>query len=451
MITGGFSMLRRQVFQPLHGVISQSPRLSYLREIEKTQYLSEERLLDLQWKRLQELLHFVWEHNEYYRDRFERSDLSPASIQSPEDFRRIPILSKSDIRSGCSRLISRGFHSEYLCRAKTGGSTGTALDLYFTEECSEFRNACSLRHDRWAGWEPGEPIAACWGNPQFPKSLKEKLKLRLLQPMIYLDTMNVNHASVTAFVKEWKRVDPTLLFGHAHSLYLLSQYLKEMGIDSLRPRGIISSSMMLMPFERRAIEAVFGVKVIDRYGCEEVGLIGCECDRHAGMHLNIEHLFIEFLRDDGSPSAFGEPGSIVVTDLGNRAMPLVRYRVEDVGVPTDRKCSCGRGLPLMESVTGRMADFLQKKDGSSVAGVSLIENTLTRFPGLAQMQIIQEDYEKFIVNITRGDNFDFGVLDTLTVYLQTIFGAEICVDFRVVDCIEAEKSGKYRFSICNMG
>ena len=88
----------------------------------------------------------------------------------------------------------------------------------------------------------------------------------------------------------------------------------------------------------RPSRQAFGCKVTDRYGCEEVGLIACECERHAGLHLNIEHLYIEFLRPDGSPAASGEEGAIVITDLLNHGMPFIRYRIEDVGVPTERRC-----------------------------------------------------------------------------------------------------------------
>ena len=136
-----------------------------------------------------------------------------------------------------------------------------------------------------------------------------------------------------------------------------------MQIKTIQPKGIICSSMMLLPHERRQIEEVFGVKVINRYGCEEVSLIASECEKHEGLHLNVEHLFIEFIRSDGQDAKPGESGSIIVTDLINKAMPFIRYQIEDSGVPTDRRCSCGRGLPLMSEVTGRLADFLRLTPG----------------------------------------------------------------------------------------
>jgi phenylacetate-CoA ligase len=223
-----------------------------------------------------------------------------------------------------------------------------------------------------------------------------------------------------------------------------------MNFTKIRPKGILSTSMMLIPQERKTIEEVFGVKVTDRYGCEEVSLIGSECEQHDGLHMNIEHLVVEFVSDDGSYAGPGEPGNIVVTDLMNRAMPLVRYRVEDVGILLNRQCSCGRGMPLMGKVTGRVADFLVKQDGTKVAGISLIENTLTDMPGLDQLQIVQESLDHICLNVVPGQGYTTDVGNSLTGYFEGIFGKDVQVQLQLVAEIQPERSGKYRFSICRI-
>jgi phenylacetate-CoA ligase len=346
-------------------------------------------------------------------------------------------------------MISDGLVRSDLLQFRTGGSTGKPLEICITEECSELRNACAWRHDGWAGWKPGEPVGAVWGNPKRPKTMKEYLRARLFGPVIFLDTMNVTEDAVRHFAGEWERVRPTLMFGHSHSIFLLAGYVRKMGITSIRPKGIITSSMMLMEHERGEIEAVFGKKVTNRYGCEEVSLIASECERHAGLHLNIEHLFIEFIREDGTPAKPGEEGKIVVTDLMNLAMPFIRYQVEDVGVPTDRRCPCGRGLPLMEKVAGRTADFLVRSDGSRVAGVSLIENTLTVYPGIEQMQLVQEELDHLLVRVVVNADFSADIESSLVGYFRKQFPGT-AVQIRREATIEQEKSGKFRFAICRI-
>ena len=442
--------LRKNLFEPLDALRSGTPRLSYWKELERSQYLSESNLRQIQWKKLKELLQYIWDNNIFYRERLEQAGMSPDMVLTPDDFKRLPVLSKEDIRTNTRHMISKGYDIKSLLKFKTGGSTGKSLEIYMTEECSELRNACARRHDRWTGWEPGEPIGAVWGNPEIPRDMKSLLKDWFLYPFIYLDTMSLTDESVRAFATEWQRVRPTLLFGHAHSLFVLAEFVEKLKIDCINPRGILSTSMMLMPHERRTMESVFGVKVTDRYGCEEVSLIASECEKHEGMHLNIEHLFIEFLKDDGTTSAPGEPGRIVVTDLMNRAMPFIRYAVEDMGVPSDRKCSCGRGLPMMEHVTGRVADFLIKKDGSRVAGVSLIENTLTKIPGINQMQLVQESVDSIVVKVVPGPDFQETTRVDLSNYFRNLFGEDVDVELQMVHAILPEASGKYRFSICKI-
>ena len=446
-----FPVMRRNVFEPLFLWKAGSSKLSYWCEMEKTQYLPRCQLEDMQWQRLQALWQFLWKYNFFYRQRFQDTGLTPQSLRAPQDIALLPILTKKEIRAHTEQMISEGYTKGQLLHFKTGGSTGRALDIYITEKCSEKRNACARRHDRWTGWEPGEPIGAAWGNPELPKKLKAKVFNWLVQPYVYLDTMEVTSESVQEFARTWKKVQPTLLYGHAHSLFILARLVEQLGLMEIRPRGILSTSMMLLPNERRIIERIFSCKVTNRYGCEELGLIGCECgEGHSGMHLNIEHLVIEFLKEDGTLAKPGEPGHIVVTDLMNRAMPFVRYRVEDVGVPMNRQCSCGRGLPLMSKIEGRVADFLIKPDGTRIAGISLIENTLTSIPGIDQMQIIQEQIDLIKLNIVTGPDFNTQQNKELVSYFRELFDCKVSVHLNVVDEILPEKTGKYRFSICKI-
>lgn len=441
------ALLRRNIFEPLYALKGGSVKLKYWYELEKTQYFPEKTLIQKQWSRVNEILQFVYNKNKFYKRRFDKAGIKPEGIKTAEDFMRIPILTKEEVRQNTHEMISDNFDIENLLRFKTGGSTGKSLELYITEECSEFRNACARRHDRWSGWEVGEPIGAVWGNPDLPGDIKSKLGNWLLQPYIYLDTMGVSEESVSDFAEQWQKVKPTLLFGHAHSLFIIAEYIQKLAIDTIRPKEIISSSMMLLPHERVLIEKVFGVKVFDRYGCEEVSLIASECERHEGMHLNIEHLYIEFLKEDGTNAEEGEQGKIIVTDLMNKAMPFIRYRIEDMGMPLKRKCSCGRGLPLMGKVAGRTADFLVKRDGTKVAGISLIERTLTDIIGIHQMQIIQETIDDIVINIVKDSSFNYESERKLVNEFKAIFGRNVNIQILKVDGIHPEKSGKYRFSI----
>ena len=218
----------------------------------------------------------------------------------------------------------------------------------------------------------------------------------------------------------------------------------------LRPKSIVATSMMLLDNEREIIEQAFGCKVTNRYGCEEVGLIACECEKHRGMHLNLPHLVVELLDANDQPVKPGEPGKIVVTDLNNFAMPLIRYRVEDVGVYSARQCECGRQLPILERLEGRVADFLKLPEGGQVAGISLVERTLTKVPGIEQMQLVQNSLNEVVINRVKGQDYSDKTDALLLEAMREVFNENVTLTIQDVSNIPQEPSGKYRFSICKV-
>jgi phenylacetate-CoA ligase len=438
--------LCKNLTYPLWDLKDGRGRLSELRSLQRSQHWDRSRLQQLQLERFRSMAAYAYEHCEFYR----RRASGPPRINTIEDIREIPVLTKADISGQELSLLSSEFNPEALIGAKTGGSTGVALRVFFDETCQKKRNAAAMRTDGWAGWEPGALIGALWGTPPIPSTPKEKLRNLLHDRVFYLDTMRLDDATMGEFATQIRRRRPPMLFGHAHSLFIFARFLRDGGQQVPRMRGIISTSMMLIESERRVIEQMFGCPVTNRYGCEEVGLIASECEAHHGMHLNAEHVFVEFVLDDGSWAAPGQEGRIVVTDLINHGMPLIRYAVGDLGVPAGRACGCGRGLPLMEGLTGRSADFLRRRDGSMVAGISLVEKTLTAIEGIEQLQIIQNRLDEFVLNVVPAARYDQESERELRQVMHDVFGSDSRIEVVKVGRLSQERNSKYRFSICKI-
>jgi phenylacetate-CoA ligase len=322
-----------------------------------------------------------------------------------------------------------------------------ALKVYVDEDSLQWKRACTLRSDEWSGWRLGEPVAKVWGNPDYRRrGWRGWLRNALLERARYLDTLKMDETALARFARMLHKKQLPLIFGHAHSVYLLADYLRGHGPAGIRPRGIITSAMVLHAWQRRVIEEVFGCPVTNRYGCEEVSLIACECEQHAGLHVNADGVYVEVLRD-GRPALPGEAGSVVVTDLTNRGMPLLRYQVGDVAVLAERHCPCGRGLPLLERVEGREADFVVTADGELISGISLTENFAVQVPGIAQLQIIQESVSRFLFRIVRGPDFGPASLEKIETLAAELFGPGVAYECEYLDTIPPEPSGKYRFCI----
>jgi phenylacetate-CoA ligase len=425
-------------------------RLKECARLQQQQYWSDEKIKVLQTEKLNRLIRHAHDTSNWYKKVIAEIGINLKQPLTLDDLARFPVTTKINIRENTHAFISSKYNADTMPKAKTGGSTGVSLNLFFDEHCQKLRNAAQIFSDSFSGWKPGIRVAAVWGNPPVPKTLKQKIRAFLLERMIYLDTMDLNPSSMGDFVTRWRQFQPEMIFGHSHSIYIFAKYLTEQGIKDLRPHGIVATSMMLLDHEREVIENAFQCKVHNRYGCEEVGLIAVECEKHQGMHINNSHIILECLDENNQPTPPGQAGKLVITDLNNFGMPLIRYRVEDVGVLSDRKCSCGRNTPLLERLEGRVADFLKKPDGGQVAGVSLVERTLTKIAGIEQMQLVQEQLHEILINRVKGAEYTPNTDVQLIAEFRAVFDESVNLVIRDVDKIPQEKSGKYRFSICKI-
>lgn len=426
-----------------------SPYLRHYRRLQQTQFESPDRIRKNQWERVASLLRHAYATTPYWREQLDEFGATPDRIQSWDDYRALPLLTKADLRARAGDMLSLPYSgSVSLHHRKTSGSTGVSVKVVVDDDAQQLQRACTLRSDEWSGWRLGERVAAVWGNPDYLKhGWRGRLRNALLDRATYLDTLKMDEAAMGRFVAQLRQSPPSLLFGHAHSLYLFAEFVKQTSGQGIHPRGIISTAMVLHDWERRRIEEVFACRVTNRYGCEEVSLIACECEKHEGLHVNADAIYLEILRPDGTAAAPGETGRVVVTDLTNRAMPLLRYEVGDMAVFSARNCSCGRGLPLLDRVDGRIADYVVTPRGDLVSGISLTENFAVMVPGIAQLQIVQEEIDRFVFRIVRGPDFGERSVEVIRSLVAERFGPEVRFELDYVERIAPEQSGKYRFCI----
>ena len=445
-----YAPIARHVITPLWAWKERSPYLRHLRFLERSQYRPLEEVQQDQWIRLKRLLIHASQNCSFYHDRLARSNALPETIHSWEDLSRIPLLTKDDIRANRESMIAQNIPRKNLNHKKTSGSTGVSLSFFVDEDSLQWKRACTIRHDRWAGWDIGERIGAIWGNPECFKNWRLWLRNLLLSRNIPLDTLKMDEKAMQTFYEQVRRKKPTLLFGHAHSLYLFARFLQDNALTGIRPRGIISTAMVLHDFERALIEEVFGCKVTNRYGCEEVSLIACECEAHQGLHVNMDTLVVECLRY-GRPAQPAEPGVLVVTDLTNYGMPFIRYQVGDTARMAEKPCSCGRGYPLIESLEGRIADYVRTPHGDNISGISLTENFAMVLEGVKQMQIVQDELDHLLFRVVQGEGERIEELkQDIARLVRQRFGETMRHDIEYVDSIQSETSGKYRFCISKL-
>ena len=289
--------LNRHLMHPLMAWRAGSKHLRHLRELRQTQFDPPEVIRQRQLIALQAQLTHAYATVPHYRAAWDAAGVHPNDVKSLADLEAFPILTKADIRRHERALLSSAFDITKLRVKRTSGSTGVPLTIYIDEQAVQWKTACTLRSDEWSGWRLGQRVAKVWGNPEYRHfGLKGRLRNYFFDRAVYLDTLNLNDARIAEFAASIRRHRPGLIFGHAHSLYLLACSLKKSGVMDVRPNGIISTAMLLHEWQRAAIEKVFRCPVTNRYGCEEVSLIASECEEHRGLHVNADSVYTEVPR-----------------------------------------------------------------------------------------------------------------------------------------------------------
>lgn len=426
----------------------------YLREFEEFQYRDPQAIKESQWSKLGRLIGHAYENCPFYRSRFDAAGLKPSSIQDPSGFRKIPLLTKKDIQESLPALVATNYNLSDLVANKTGGSTGSPLRYYHDRERIISMEASAIRHDRWTGYKVGEKMAGIWGSRtdlSGVRGWKGRIRNLLFRSGAVLDSSSITNESLAHFVEVLREFKPKSILAYANSVYVFAQYCREHGVTDIHPALIITSAEVLHDHERVLIEEVFGCKVFNRYGCREVSVIASECSAHTGLHINADTLYVEFVDDDGQAVSPGQQGNIIITDLLNFGMPFLRYKIEDVGSPSDTVCPCGRTLPLMQMVAGRTTDFIVTPDGRRVSGAALTIYLISNVSGIRQAQIIQDVLDHVTFKIVPGPEFKDSGLAALKQKVPDFFGKDMRFDITYVDSIPKEPSGKYRFTISKVG
>jgi phenylacetate-CoA ligase len=436
----------QRIVYPLYQLISGRRILSRVIEFEQNQWLPPIEINALQELRLQNLLLHAYQQVPFYRTRMESVGFQPESTRSLYILRTLPFLTKDDILTHRDELIASNYSLRSLKLNASGGSSGHILSFYNDRASLDARSAVTIRGDRWAGLEYGTPHARLWGAPldiKIQQRLWNRLNNYLLNRM-WLDCFRLSESLMSEYAKRLQRFHPQVLLGYATALATFARYLQANHIRDIRPKGIISSAETLLDEQREIIETVFGCKVFNRYGCREAGPLACECDR-GKLHQNADYVVIEVLKDD-QPASPGEIGEIVITPLFSYGMPLIRYRIGDLGIAAEPKpCACRRGLPIIDRIVGRSSDMMVNFSGELFHG-EFFTHLFYNLPGIRQFQVIQPDRQHLQFKLVAGPEFDFQNTQILEAKIKAFVGPMI-ISWERVDEIPLLHSGKRAFTI----
>lgn len=410
-----------------------------LRLLRKNTWLPSLELERMQIKKLRAILKYAYESTAFYHQRFDAAKIKPGDIKSAEDMRKIPILTKLEVQKNFNSLIARGIDIERCTKVETSGSTGIPLTIISEKRASYILGANRLRHYIENGGKLFRDKYVFLTTRTLP-SKRTRLGSFLNHLGIFRRVTMCTRDPIEDLVNELINFRPDVILGYPSFLLLLVRELEKRG-GVIHPRLVFGEGELLDDRSRKLIDSAFRVKMLDTYGCMEAGDIAWECPEHAGYHINMDLVVTEFVKD-GEHVAAGERGDIILTPLWNYAMPLIRYKVNDIGTPSNKCCPCGRGLPLMKVLEGRFEDFIILPSGRIIYPFNIFPFFFENIEGIAEYRIIQERKDNFILQLVLKEGYNENAIAQLRNRFIEEFREDVTINIEVLDAIP--RNGKLR-------
>lgn len=384
---------------------------------------------DSQDERLRHILKYAIQNVPFYQD-----------ITEP-DISRFPVMSKPVYKEQGNRCRSKEYlNDDKLFIASTSGSTGTPLVVYQDVNKKARMRADLIAAHEAVGWHLGDHYV-------FIRNWVSNYKQSLIKNF----AQNVENISVTDFddkKKAWlcghlKKNPNSIIFGYASSVCDFLTYVKKEKIEThkLSVKLIVCDSDELTSANRKALEDTFDCIVINRYDNEENGLLAISSPYKDELTVNYPSLYVELLKlDSDEPVQPGEMGKVVVTDLFNHAMPLIRYDIGDLAVSLDE---AGK-IRTLSCISGRKADCVYSTDGKMISSVA-ISGITEVFDEIAKYQLVQTSKEGFEFHYVGK----IGEIDMkeLSDRLHTALGTNAEIQYIVEQDIPLGKNGKAKTTV----
>lgn len=371
-----------------------------------------------------------------------------AGLAGLELLRSLPTVAKADLKRDPAAFVSRDAF-RLLTRKTTGGSTGEPVTILKTRDAMAWELAATWRGYGWAGVDIGDRQGRFWGVPLDNKGRAKARLIDLVTNRLRCSAFSFDDRDLRVYAQRLRAFRPAYLYGYVSMIDEYARFVQRTGLTP--PPGlkaVITTSEVLTDAHRRRIEQALGARVFNEYGSGELGTVAHECE-HGRLHVSAENLIVEVL-DGDRPCAPGEPGELVVTELNNLAMPLIRYRTGDFASLSGQPCPCGRHLPVIENLFGRAYDVLRNRAGKTFHAEYLMyifEEAQRRDLGIQAFQVVQQDMDRFRIRIVPQPHYGPPAERFVTDRLRSGFDPQAEVCFERVERIERLASGKMQLIV----
>lgn len=408
-------------------------------------YALRDRYSSSQWAEYQrtksrDLLKICVNHVPYYSREWSEKQKSAALMG---ELSGLPLLEKDPLRANPLDFVRKDLKPLWKITNHTSGSTGTPIATIWTS--SEVRDSLAVREVRSANWAgvsfklPRATFSGRMVEPD-PGSKGPYYRFNAVEKQVYFSPFHLRPETAHSYIDAIKKHKIQWMTGYAVSYYLLAKFILKAGLEVPPLKAIITTSEGLTTEMRAVMEKAYHCHIYEEYSTVENALFASECE-HGRLHVSPDVGIVEILRPDGSPCNSGEVGEVVATCLMRSFQPMIRYRLGDLASWDPEPCPCGRSMPVIKEVVGRIEDVVTGPDGRQLVR---FHGIFVHQPHVIEGQIIQETLTKIRVKIVPTEGFVEADKNDIANRVHQRLGNQVNVVVELVPSIERTKSGKFK-------
>ena len=413
-------------------------------------FWSSDRLEELQSRRVRSIVAHAYATVPFYREEMDRAGLHPRDFHTADDLTKLPFITGNDLAEAPERFLSRKYSGSRSLSLYSSGTTGRAKYVchdpaaLFLMMAYGHRQRIVLAHFLGKKFGYREMVVAPHQSVGF--QLRDFYHSHSWIPRgvdFKRGTLPID-LRIEDSIRELNSFKPDLLRGNGSYIGVMFRQAHERSLAVHRPKAILYGGTPIAEYDRTLIETEFGVPVISSYQATEALRIAYQCERKEGFHINMDHTAVRVVDARGEPVGPGGRGEIIISNLVNRATVLLNYKLGDTVTLGRKRCLCGRSLPIIERLEGRSGSIFRLTGDRFVHGVILMEE-LQAIRGVAQLQIIQEDFRKFLIRVVCSAGAEWPMIgERVHEIALSQLGVVITLEIVPVDCIPLEPGGKIR-------
>lgn len=418
--------------------------LPFSRRLTRQQALTPTSVAALNLRLRRELVRMAFRDIPFYNNKYTAAGFTFADLEAPDIFEKLPILEKREVAEHSAWMIHPRYRSRRLPEATTGGSTGAPLKTYSDPHIP--LHFMSWRMLGWWGVDIGAPSGYLYRN--VPEDRDRFFQQAMLWPTRrdWLSAATMTPAKMEGFHRSLYRKRVEYLVGYVGAVDVFASFLRERSLTLPHLKAVWTTAAPLPEGKRGWLEEVFRAPVYTQYGSCEFYWIAAECAVKRGLHVGNDIRHVEVVRG-ASVVEDGEFGDIIVTDLVNKAFPLIRYRIGDEGRMLPERCSCGLPFPLLDYVRGRITESILTKSGARIPGEYWTTICDDLSASVKAFQVHQFRDRTVQILYQMHDGADAGpVIESLSARMKAQFGGDL--DVRLVEgVVNVNENGKTRFVV----